>query len=216
MSGPLYRASAAVYDVLGPTACFLLACLPFALAIVVAPSAVTIAVAGILIGPAWTALLYATSVLRSDRDRGPVRSFWRGYRLNWRQTCMVWVPYWLLLVVAGADVVTPTTPTVLRWGVGIVAALSMVWMSAALLLISRYSFRTRDVLRLGLYVVVVAPRSTTTNLALLVLAGATVYFTSESVLGLLAGVFAFASVTAARGAFDLVDARFTVGRDASR
>jgi hypothetical protein len=33
------------------------------------------------------------------------------------------------------------------------------------------------------------------------------------VLGLLAGVFAFATVTAARGAFDLVDARFTVDTD---
>jgi uncharacterized membrane protein YesL len=208
-SGPLYRMAQAVYTVLGPTVCFLVVCLPFAVAVTVAPSAPVIAVAGILIGPAWTALLYATRVVQADRDRGPVASFWRGYRLNWRQTLAVWAPYWVLLIVAGADVVSPVAPLAMRWVVGIIAAASTLWMSAVLLIISRYSFRTRDVLRLGGYVLVGAPRSTVTDLALLVLAGATIFYTSEFVLGLLAGLFALFAVIGAKGAFELLDARFT-------
>lgn len=209
-SGPLYRVAQAVYAVIGPTVCFLVACLPFALAIAAVHSAVAIAVAGIVIGPAWTALLYATRVVRTDRERGPVRSFWRGYRLNWRQTLGIWAPYWVLLVIAGADVLSPMSPLTLRWGIGVLAAVSTLWMSAVLLIVSRYSFRTRDVLRLGGYVLFGALRSTLTDLALLIVAGATIYLTSEFVLGLLAGLFALFAVIGAKGAFELLDARFTI------
>lgn len=209
-SGPLYRLTQAAYGILGPTAGFLIACLPFAVAVAMAPSAVVIAAAGILIGPAWTALLSAMRVHLADRERGGMRSFWRGYALNWRQTLLVWVPYWLLLVAAAADVSSPRTSLALRWIVGTIAAVSTLWFSAVLLIISRYSFRTRDVLRLGGYVLVSAPRSTTTNVALLVLAGATVYLTSEFVLGLLAALFALFAVIGAKGMFELLDTRFTI------
>ena len=208
-SGPLHRFTQAVYSILGPTVCFLVVCLPFALAVAVAPTAVTIAVAGILIGPAWTALLYAIRVHLADRDRGPVASFWRGYALSWRQTLLVWVPYWVLLIAAGADVVSPSASPALRWAVGIVAATSTIWFSAVLLIISRYAFRTRDVLRLAGYMLVAAPRSTATNVALLVLAGATIYLESEFVLGLLAGLFALFAVIGAKSMFEVLDARFT-------
>ncbi|MHA7984969.1 DUF624 domain-containing protein [Rathayibacter sp. CAU 1779] len=208
-NGPLYRASAGIYGVLGPTVCFLVACLPFAVVTVLVPSAVAIAVAGILIGPAWTALLYAARIVSTDRERGPIAAYWRGYRLNWRQTLAVWTPYWILLVIAATDVTSTATPLALRWIVGIVAAVSLLWISAVLLLISRYAFRLRDVLRLGLYLLFAAARSTLTNAALLVVAAAVTYFASEFVLGLLAGVFALFAVIGARGLFDLVDARFT-------
>jgi uncharacterized membrane protein YesL len=208
--GPLYRFSVAVYGALGPTGCFLVACLPFAVATVLVPGVVTVAVAGILIGPAWTALLYAVRTATRDRERGPVAAFWHGYRLNWRQTLAVWAPYWMLLLVAGTDVTAATTPVTLRWIVGIVAAVSMLWISAVLLLISRYAFRLRDVLRLGAFLLFAAVRTTLSNLALLMLAGVTIYFTSEFVLGLLAGVFALFALLGARGAFALVDARFTM------
>lgn len=209
-SGPLYRVTQAVYTVLGPTACFLVACLPFAVAIVAVHSAVTIAVAGVVIGPAWTALLYATRVIQADPGRGPVRAFVRGYGLNWRQTLVIWAPYWVLLVIAGADVTSPASPLGLRAVVGAIAALSTLWMSAVLLIVSRYSFRTRDALRLGGYLLFGALRSTLTDLALLVVAGATIYFTSEFVLGLLAGLFAWFAVNGAKGAFELLDERFTI------
>jgi len=209
-SGPLYRLSQAVYAVLGPTACFLVVCLPFALAVEVTGSAVVIGLAGILIGPAWTALLYATRVVRADPDRGPVRSFWRGYRLNWRETLVVWAPYWVLLVAACSDVVNPQAPLALRAVVAVIAALSALWVSAVLLIISRYAFRTRDAMRLGGYLLFGAPRSTLANAALLVVAGAIVYEASELVLRLLAGLFALFAVIGAKGAFELLDAKFTV------
>ncbi|GAA4166812.1 DUF624 domain-containing protein [Gryllotalpicola daejeonensis] len=208
-TGPLYRAAQAVYSVLGPTAGFLIACLPFAAAIVAGHSTVAIAVGGVVIGPAWTALLYATRVIRADPERGPFTSFWRGYRLNWRQTLAVWLPYWLLLTAAGADVASPASPLALRAVIAVIAGISLLWMSAVLLIISRYAFRTRDVLRLGGYLLFGAPRSTVTDFALLIVAGATIYLSSEFVLGLLAGVFALFAIAGAQGAFELVDARFT-------
>jgi uncharacterized membrane protein YesL len=210
-SGPLNRLAQAVYAVLGPTACFLVVCLPFALAVRLAGGAVAIALAGILIGPAWTALLYATRAVRADPERGPVRSFWRGYRLNWRQTLAVWAPYWVLLVAACADVVNPLAPLWLRVVVAGAAAVSMLWMSTVLLVVAGYAFRTRDVLRLGGHLLFAAPRSTVAGAALLVVAGATVYAASELVLGLLAGVFALFALAGAKGGFAVLEARFTVG-----
>jgi len=209
-SGPLYRVATAVYGVLGPTAGFLVACFPFAIALIASKSPVVWAVGGIVVGPAWAALLYATRVLRAEPDRGAFRTFWRGYRLNAAQGFLVWVPYWALFCIAAADVVTPAaSPVFLRVVIAIVAAVSMLWMSAVLLVISRYAFRTRDVLRLGLYVMTAAPRSTVTNAALLLVAGGVIYLTSEFVLALLAGVFALFAIGAAKGAFELLDARFT-------
>jgi uncharacterized membrane protein YesL len=208
-TGPLYRVAQAVYGVLGPTAGFLVACIPFAVALVATRSPLVWAVAGIVVGPAWSALLYATRVLRADPDRGPFASFWRGYRLNWAQTLVVWAPYWVLFVAAASDVVSPASPVALRAVIAVIAAVSMLWMSAVLLIISRYAFRTRDVLRLGLYLLFSAPRSTITNTAVLIVAAATVYFGSEFVLGLCSGLFALFAIIGARGAFALLDARFT-------
>lgn len=206
---PLYRISTILYGVFGPTMCFLVACLPFAAAILLLPSAVTIAATGILIGPAWTALLYAVRVVAADRDRGPIAAFWHGYRVNARQTLAAWAPYWVLLVIAAADASAPTVPLAVRWAVGIVAAVSLLWISSVLLLISGYAFRLRDILRLGLYLIFASPRMTLSNLALLVVAGATVYFTSELLLGLLAGLFAVFAVLGARRGFALIEERFT-------
>ncbi|MCL2514572.1 MAG: DUF624 domain-containing protein [Microbacteriaceae bacterium] len=208
-SGPLYRVAEALYRVLGPTAGFLVACLPFAFALAAGRAAVIWAVVGIAIGPAWTALLYATRSVHEHPERGAFRAFWRGYRLNWLDTLKVWAPYWLLLVAAATDILMPSTPLVLRIVIGAVAAVSTVWMSAVLLIVSRYSFRTRDALRLGLYLLFAAPRSTFTNLALLLVAGGVIYSSSELLLGLLAGVFALFAVTAAKGAFELLDEGFT-------
>jgi len=208
-NGPLFRATEAVYRVLAPTFCFLVACIPFAAALLVSVNAVVWAVAGIVIGPAWTALLYATRVVMTDRDRGAFLAFWRGYALNVRQTLAVWVPYWLLFVAAAVDITSPVTPVAVRCIVGVLAAVSMLWVSGVLLVISRYSFRTRDALRLGVFLLVGAPRNTLSTIVLLVVAGGVVYFGSEFVLGLLAGLFALFTILGARGAYALVDARFT-------
>lgn len=207
--GPLFRATEAVYRVLAPTFGFLVAGLPFAVAVALTDSPIIWALAGIVIGPAWTALLYATRVAMTDRERGAFHAFWRGYALNVRQTLLVWVPYWLLLFIAAADVTSSASPLALRCGVGVLAGVSMLWASAMLLVISRYSFRTRDVLRLGVFLLFGAPKNTLMTVSLLIVAGGVVYFGSELVLGLLAGLFALFTIIGARGAFELLDERFT-------
>ena len=206
--GPLYRAAVAIYGLLAGTACFLLGCVPFVLASTVSRSAVVLVPAGFTIGPSWVALLYTMRHYLADRDFGPVRTFWRGYRLGWRQTALFWVPYLILVFVLAVDVVAgPGGPQ--RVVLIILGALSLLWASTVLVIISRYDFRTRDVLRLAVWALVRVPRWTVAAAALLVVAGGVSYLITDAALFALSGLFALFTVLNAAGLFARLDAEFT-------
>lgn len=209
-SRPLYRAALVVYGVAGSTVCFLLGCAPFILAVVLSPSVLITVIAGFSVGPSWVALLYVQRRFLADSDVGPFGTFWRGYRLSWRQTLVFWVPYLTLLAVLAFDVaMINSTPAVIRYGLIVVGAVSLLWSSTVLLIISRYSFRTRDVLRLAVWGLLRAPSWTVADAALLIVAGGVSYLIGDGVTGLLAAVFALFTVRSASGLFARLDAEFT-------
>ncbi|WP_022882806.1 DUF624 domain-containing protein [Gryllotalpicola ginsengisoli] len=215
--GPLYRICLAVYGIAAPTACFLAACLPFIAAVFLIPWPPVLLVTGFSIGPAWVALLFAMHAFLRDRSFEPVRVFWRGWRLGWRQASALWVPTSILLALAGWDLTATDAATpVLRVVIGIVASVAALWLADSLLVVSRYEFRTRDVARLAAYLLVRRPLLTLANAALLLVAGGLVYLTGEWAAGLLAGLFALGAVANARSAFALVDAQFTDGAPAAQ
>jgi hypothetical protein len=208
-SRPLYRVTLVVYGLLGATVCFLLGCAPFIAALLVSPSMVITVIAGFSIGPSWVALLYLMRRFLDDRDVGPFATYWRGYRLSWRQAWAFWVPYLIVLTMIAVDVaMIDVTPALLRYPLMVIGAGSLLWSSTVLLIISRYNFRTRDVLRLAVWGLVRSPGWLIADAAILVVAAGATYLIGDAGTGFLAALFALFSVRSARGLFAKLDADF--------
>ena len=122
--------------------------------------------------------MFAWRVFARDRDLSPARHFWRGYRLDVLDVLRWWVP---TLGVLGIIAVNLThlgaagLPPVLGVALGAVALLVVLWSGHALVLSALFSFRTRDVARLGAYFVAGKPLVTLGFVSILVLIAALAY-----------------------------------------
>lgn len=201
--GPLYRFALVCYGLLAATVSFLVACAPFVAAMIMTRSLPLLIIAGFSIGPAWVALLFTMRSYAADRDLEPVRTFWRGYRLGWRQSLIIWAPYLSGLAILAIDVAAGGSAW--RIPLTIIGCLSLIWMSTVLVIISRYNFRTVDVLRLAVWGLLRSPRWTVAAAALLFVAGAGSYLAGDGVVGCAAALFALFTVINARGLFDRLD-----------
>jgi hypothetical protein len=191
--GPLSRWSAAVYWALVVEVLVVLTSLPgFVLLLLLDRSAGNVplvALAAVPFGPSLAGAVFAWRLyLRTppvDRDLAPARHYWRGYRQNWRDVLLWWVPALVVLAVLGVNVTAGgafgTVSLVL------VVAL-LVWAGNALVLSSLFAFRTRDVARLAAYYLAAKPVAALGVLSLLVVAVAVAVLATDWLLVLLASV----------------------------
>lgn len=129
-------------------------------------------VLGIPVGPALAAAVFAWRRFTEDRDLAPARHFWRGYRLNWADALRIWVPALVVLVLLGVNLANlrGNDAPVAFAVVGVVAAvLVAVWTAHAMLVVSLFSFRTGDVLRIAVFFVLARPASSLGALVLVAL-----------------------------------------------
>jgi hypothetical protein len=204
--GPLSRAAAWVYTLLIVEVLVLATTVPALVPLILLtpdPSNLPlVALCLVPVGPAISAALYALQHRSSDlTDLRPAVAFWRGYRANAVGVLKLWVPLlaWLTVVavtLANFDAAgVPVWWAVLMVVIAAVAALAGI---NALVITSLFSFRVRDVARLGLYFLVRAKGVALGNACLLVVAaGVTVLF-SEAVLALLGSLFVLGLLRNAR------------------
>jgi len=210
--GVLYRGAQAVYGMLGATVCFLLACTPVAVALIIGGHRLITVAAGVVVGPAWTALVYTMRHFLRSRDIEPFRLYLRGYRLCWRQSLAFWLPYLAMLVVAATDL-AHGAGSPWFWPLAVLAAAALLWGSTVLLIISAFDFRLRDVLRLAVYALVRSPRWLLGASALLLVTGGIVVAAGGGVAGLLAAPIALSMVANAEGMLRRLRAEFTTEGD---
>jgi uncharacterized membrane protein YesL len=200
---PWFRAMVALYGLLGTTAAFVVATLPFSAAVFFAPlvpgGRFLLVAGGLSIGPAWAAALYAMRGYAETRDVEPFRLFVRGYRLGWRQSLAFWAPYFVLLCVLALDLTAETgVAAPVSWLLMALGAAALLWGNTVIVIVTVFSFRLRDVLRLAMYGLACSPRWLLGNAALLLAAGALVYLGSELAAGILVAPFALLTVYASR------------------
>lgn len=215
--GPLSRISALVYTLLVVEALFLLTTLPGLAGLVLlgrdAGNVPLAALCLLPVGPALSAALYALRHRRLDlTDLHPAAAFWRGYRLNLRGALKAWGPALLWLTVIGVNLANFTAAGVPGWWapllVGIALA-AVLWTANALVIVSLFEFRGRDVARLAAYFLFRTPRVTLGVLCLLIVAAGLTVVATEAALALLASVFAAFLLLIARPMIDEVRERFT-------
>lgn len=135
---------------------------------------------GIPVGPALSAALFAWRRFSQDHDASPARHFWRGYQVNWADALRIWVPSLVVLSLLAVNLVTlggSDDAPVAFAVVGVVAAvLVAAWTAHAMLVVSLFSFRMRDVLRVAVYFMVAKPFASLGALAVVAAGVAAAWF----------------------------------------
>jgi hypothetical protein len=204
--GPLSRAAALVYSLVVVELLLLATTLPGLVPLVLLARDVSNAPLAALcllpLGPALSAALYALHHRGRDiADLRPARTFWRGYRLNLRDSLLVYVPWlvWLTIVAVGlGNLAAAGLPA--WWAVllVLVAVAATLWLANALVISSLFAFRTVDVARLAAYFVVRTPGVAVGNAGLSILAAGVTALSSEAVLALLGSALCAALLRTSR------------------
>ncbi|WP_231938611.1 YesL family protein [Arthrobacter sp. B6] len=116
----------------------------------------------VLVGPSAVAASYAFNRLLAGQDTGVFRDFLASYRSNFGQAVVVWLPYLVLLGIIAFNLTvlpgslsagTGNDTTQIAARIGLLALGIMVCTAAAnaMLLLSRFTFRTQDVYRLSVF-----------------------------------------------------------------
>ncbi|GAA2236396.1 hypothetical protein GCM10010413_40880 [Promicromonospora sukumoe] len=214
--GVLGRATALVYWHLVVELLLVVAVLPGALASLLLErtpgNAVLFALCLLPVGPAVSAGLFALRDRTRAEGLTPAASFWRGYRLNWKDALKVWVPALAAGVVVVLGLANVGAGGVPGWYAGVLVVVGAglaLWTVNALLVVSFFGFRTRDVVRLAAHYLGAKPLVTLGSLSLLVLAGGIVVLTTEAVFALVAVVWLALVLRNAGPVLADVEARFT-------
>ena len=128
-------------------------------------------------------------------DLRPAVAFWRGYRGNLVGVLKLWVPLLVWLTIVAVNLANFGTAGVPLWWAVLMVVIAVVAALAginALIVTSLFSFRARDVARLGLYFLVRTKGVALGNACLLVVAAGVTMLFSEAVLALFGSLFALA------------------------
>ncbi|SCG67862.1 DUF624 domain-containing protein [Micromonospora humi] len=215
--GPLSRAAASVYTLLAVEVWLLLGTLPGLVALVLldrdASNLPLVAVALLPVGPAVSAALHTLRHQRPDlTDLRPAAAFRRAYRANLVGVLRVWAPTLLWLTVIAVNLANLSAAGVPGWwavplllvGAGVVLA-----GVNALVIVSLFTFRTRDALRLAVYFLVRRPGVTVGNAGLLAAVAGVTAVSSEAVLALLAALVVLALLRIGDPMIDTIRTEFT-------
>jgi len=242
-SGPLFRAAGVVYGVMVADVLLVLANIALVLApLLVALSAgmptASVARSGpgygaqlglvflafIPVGPSLAAAAYAVNRLLAGEETGVFRDFIRGYRANFRQALAVWLPYLALLAVVVVNLLllpgsfdaaspAPSAARVGLLGLGLLVATAGV---TAMLLLSRFTFRTRDLYRLSLYCLGAQKRVSLGNAGILFVTAFLLLATTAGLLILVAGPLMYLICLNSRPLLAFIEAKFTVRESGTR
>ena len=230
-SGPLFRAAGAVYgvmvaDVLLVLANILLVLAPLFVALTAGSAllaVVFVLVSFIPVGPSLVAAAYAFNRLLAGEETGVFRDFVRGYRANFGQALAVWVPYVavlgvvvvnLLLLPGTFDAGNPaqSAARVGLLGLGLLVATAGV---TAMLLLSRFTFRTRDLYRLSLYCLGAQKRVSLGNAGILFVTAFLLTATTAGLLIFIAGLVVYLICLNSRPLLKFIEQKFTVADSAA-
>ncbi|MGC4806744.1 hypothetical protein [Micromonospora sp. DT233] len=199
-TGPLSRAAALVHTLLVVELLLLATTLPALLPLALldrdASNLPLVAVCLVPVGPALSAALYALRHQRLDlTDLRPSAVFWRGYRANLAGVLRIWVPALLWLTVIAVSLAHRAAAGVPPWWTALlvlVAAGVLLGTANALVIVTLFHFRTRDVLRLAAHFLARAPGVAVGTAVLLLAAAGVTAVGSDAVLALLGSVLALA------------------------
>ena len=215
-AGPLFRAAGTVSGVMMGHALLVFA----NVLLVVTPllgNWLLVLLACVPIGPSLVAAMYAFNRLLAGHDTGVFRDFVRGYRMNFAQALMVWLPYLLVLAVvtlnlAGLPLIPGAEPgaePAIRVALLVLGLLASTAALNALLLLSRFTFPVRDIYRLSLYSFGARKRVALGNTGILFVAAFLLLMSTTYLMLVVAGALVFLVCLNSRPLLRFIEDRFT-------
>ena len=123
-------------------------------------------------GPAFSALCYAMEKLVREKSLSPTADFFRGYRVNLKDTMRMWLPMLAILFILVVDIhyynSEPSTANQMLGAVlSVILLLFVVGSLYAFPINAKFKFRVRDVYRLSVYYSFKKRRATIGNAAII-------------------------------------------------
>ena len=167
-------------------------------------------VAGLPLLPALCAALYACRAWREDQELVPARQFLRGYRVNAPDSLRVGTPVLLVLALVAFNLSYSPAPRsgLLTVAFLILGSLALLVLVRALSIVSRFSFRTRDVFRLTAFTLLVKPLSSLALVSLGVLTLGSILLVGEFLLLATASLLVYALGASERPVAQLLPEQF--------
>ncbi|YCK80861.1 YesL family protein [Arthrobacter sp. D3-18] len=217
-SGPLFKAAGTAYGVMVGSALLVLAnVLVVLLPLLLGLSGISALLGFVLLGPSVVASCYAFNRLLAGEDSGVFHDFLRSYRRNFGQALVVWLPYLLLLGIIALNLaVLPggvADPAQIAARIGLVGFALMVGAAAinAMLLLSRFTFRVRDVYRLSLYSLAAQRRVSFGNAGILFVTAFVLMMTTAWLIVFVCGLLIYLLCLNSRSLLKVIEEKFTVG-----
>ncbi|WP_217376605.1 YesL family protein [Paenarthrobacter ureafaciens] len=220
-SGTLFRAAGIVHGIMVGDALLVLAnallVLTPVLVGIIGPLAL---ISLILAGPSFVAACYAFNRLHAHEDTGVFHDFMKSYRSNFGQALVVWLPYLVVLVVIAFNLSvlpgnlgpgTGTNPAQVAARIGLLGVGVMVATAAvkAMLLLSRFSFRTSDIYRLSVYALGAQRRVSLGNAGILFVTAFVLMMTTAWLILFVSGLVVYLICLNSRPLLKFVEIRFT-------
>lgn len=165
------------------------------------------------VGPALSGALYAWRRSVGDDEHKPGAVFWRGYRRNFFEVIRVWLPAVAVISLATLGISRAALTDI---GLGgtvalvIFAAFIGTWALITVIIVTFFSFRTTDAMRLGAAYLVYTPAVAFGMLGLLIIAMAASVVTTPMIMLLFGGVWTWFIYRSAIPLIDSVATRFTI------
>lgn len=171
-----------------------------------------VAACALPVGPALSAALFALRQTPADlADLHPAKAFLRGYRLNALPVLRIWVPWLVGLTVVAVTLAHRNVGGIPGWWsvvLVVVAVAATVWALNAVVIISLFAFRTRDVARLAVYFLFRTPKATVGVTCLVVVTVGLTALATEAAAAILASVLATLLLLACRPMIDQTREQF--------
>ncbi|MBT2657130.1 YesL family protein [Bacillus sp. ISL-18] len=110
----------------------------------------------ILTGPSISALFYSIGKLIREKELSPLRDFFHGYKMNFKDTMKFWLPLLLVLYILFVDLQyfnsNPSVPHHILSVIFFIGILiTMIIMMNSFLINAGFKFRLKDICKLSIY-----------------------------------------------------------------
>jgi uncharacterized membrane protein YesL len=172
-------------------------------------------VAWVPLGPSFVAAAHCCNRLIAGQDSGMAADYWRALARNAKEALAVWLPLLAVLAIivfnlGNLQLAGSAIEPALRIALLVLALLVCTVAVNALLLVSRFSFRSRDLFRLAVYCVGAQKRVSLGNCAILFVAASLLVVTSAALSLFIAGALVYVICLNSQPLLQFIEQKFTV------
>jgi uncharacterized membrane protein YesL len=147
-------------------------------------------------GPSVSALFYSIGKLIREKDLSPLRDFFHGYKINFKDTMKFWLPLLLVLYILFVDLqYFNSNPTTINNILSVVFSIAIIVMTIlvmyAFLINAGFTFRLKDIWKLSVYYSFMKVKITFGNIGIVIILLCLSYLVSDFLIVFVASLVCY-------------------------